>query len=100
MGNTTTRDAKVKMNGNDVKVHLTIDWDGLSDEDMKALAERTITIAWQNETRNGEAIPDTYTTIRAVDYRIGRPRSMNPEKALEMLSDEQLKALLQKKGLL
>lgn len=98
--NTTTHNTKVKINKEDYKVNLTIDWEGMTNEQMRELAARAIIVRWQNDTRTNETIPETNTTISATEYALGRPRHVDPMKALDKLSDEQLAELLKKRGLL
>jgi len=98
--NMTTHQAKVTINGEKMPVHLSINWDGLSEDAMKELAARSIIIKWQNETRNSGEVPENRTEVNAVDFALGRARKpMDPMKALSMLTPEQLTELLKSKGL-
>lgn len=81
--------------------NLTIDWDGLSEEDLRALAQRSIVIAWQNKHRvanegSGEW-PNKDPSIKATDYRLGVRTQLvrDPVKMIEAgeLSADQLKQL-------
>lgn len=85
---------------NKVKHHtnLTIDWAGMSSEDLQALAQRSIVIRYQNANRTKERIPNGNESIKAVDYRIG-VRLVEKEdihSLLAKLSPEERAALLGK----
>lgn len=81
--------------------NLTIDWDGLSEEEMRALAQRSIVIAWQNRHRVANEGAGEWPTenpeIKATDYRLGVRTTIakDPVKMIEAgdLSAEQLVAL-------
>lgn len=95
--------ASTKINGIAHKSNVTIDWTGMSVEDIQALAQRSIIIRKQNADRTAGVIPEERYTIKATDFKIGAraPREqMTPEAALAKLSTEQLEALLKSKGLL
>ena len=81
--------------------NLTIDWDGLTEEETRALAQRSIVIAWQNRHRvanegQGEW-PSENPEIKATDYRLGTRVAVakDPVKMIEAgdLSPEQLAQL-------
>jgi hypothetical protein len=71
----TTVNAKITIQAVSKSFPLTIDWDGMSQEDERALAQRSIVIAWQNRHRvanNGQGEwPSENPSIKAVDYRLG-----------------------------
>jgi hypothetical protein len=84
--------------------NVTIDWTGITDEDMQALAQRSIIIKKQNADRLNEVIPPTSYTIKAVDFRIGAraPKQpvdirdllakLSPEEAVKLLEEVMGKA--------
>ena len=95
----TQVDAKVTIKGEQKSFNLTLDWDGLSEDEMRALAQRSIVIAWQNEHRTankGEGSwPSENPTVKATDYRIGHTRApVDPVKLIEagQFTKEQLEA--------
>ena len=93
--------AKITIQKESRPFNLTIDWDGLNEDDMRALAQRSIVIAWQNKHRvanEGQGQwPDPDPEIKATDYRLGVRTQLvrDPVKMIEAgeLSPEQLKAL-------
>ena len=95
--------ASTKINGVAHKSNVTIDWTGMSSEDVQALAQRSIIIRKQNADRTAGIIPPERYTLKASDYKIGvrvRAEPMTPEQALAKLTPEQLTELLKSKGLL
>lgn len=97
----TNVNAKITIQKEAKPFNLSIDWDGLSEDDMRALAQRSIVIAWQNKHRvanegQGEW-PTENPEIKAVDYRLGTRTviAKDPVKMIEAgdLSPEQLKLL-------
>jgi hypothetical protein len=80
--------------------NVTIDWSGITLDQLQALAQRSIVIRKQNEDRLAGVVPDTSYRINAVDYAIGVRRRM--EKVvdigaeIEKLTPEQLAVLMQK----
>lgn len=91
--------AKTKINGVDHKSNVTIDWTGMSLEDIQALAQRSIIIKKQNSDRTNGTIPESAYTLKAVEYRLGVRAERKPadlESLLKKLSPEDLQALLAK----
>jgi hypothetical protein len=97
----TTVNAKITIQKESKPFNLTIDWDGLTEDEMRALAQRSIVIAWQNKHRvaneGAGEWPDTDPSIKATDYRLGQRTQIvkDPVKMIESgeLSPEQLQAL-------
>ena len=97
----TTVKAKITIKGESRPFDLSIDWDGLTEDEMRALAQRSIVIAWQNKHRvanEGEGLwPDNDPSIKATDYRLGTRTQIvkDPVKMIEAgdLSPEQLAQL-------
>lgn len=91
--------ASTKINGVNHKSNVTIDWTGMTDDDVQALAQRSLIIRKQNADRTKGVIPEERYTIKAVDYRIGartpsKPidirdllAKLSPEEALALLSE-------------
>ena len=97
----TTVNAKITIQKESKPFALTINWEGLNEEDMRALAQRSIVIAWQNKHRvanegSGEW-PAENPEIKALDYRLGVRTQLvrDPVKMIEAgeLSADQLKQL-------
>jgi len=92
--------AKITIKGESKSFPLTIDWDGLKEDEMRALAQRSIVIAWQNKHRTaneGEGEwPSENPEIKATDYRLGTRTQLvkDPVKMLEAgeFTPEQLEA--------
>lgn len=76
--------------------NVTIDWSGVSLDQLQALAQRSIIIRKQNEDRVAGVVPESSYTIRALDYVIGVRKQKQPvsiESQLGQLTPEQLAAL-------
>lgn len=75
---------------------LTIVWDGMDAEDIKALAQQALIVKWQGQKRRDESIPDA-ETIKAVDYKVGTraPKKSLAEQVEGMSSDDRA-ALIEK----
>ena len=94
--------ASTKVNNVAHKSNVTIDWTGMTEDDLQALAQRSIVIRKQNQDRTAGVVPAERYTIKATDFRIGAraPRvQLTPEQLLAQLSPEQLTALLKAKGI-
>lgn len=79
--------------------NIEINWDGVSERDMQALAQRSIVIKWQNDNRIEGRVPDTREILNAKDFVLGKRRErtkMTPEQMLASLSPEERAALLAK----
>lgn len=84
---TTTID-KVKHKSN-----VTLDWTGVSIEQVQALAQRSVIIKKQNEDRVAGVIPDSSYTIKVLDYVLGVRKQKTPESVesqVSKLSEEDL----------
>ncbi len=80
------------------KTKVTIDWDGLSEDETRELAARTIVIKWQNKARLADAIPEAIE-LKATDMRIGtrQPKvKLSVEDQFKALSPEDRAALIAK----
>lgn len=79
--------------------NVTIQWEGITLDQLQALAQRSIIIRKQNEDRVTGVIPESAYTIKASDYVIGTRKSKTPESIeslLGKLSPEERAALLAK----
>jgi hypothetical protein len=88
--------AKTTVNKLEHVSHVTIDWTGMTDDDVQALAQRSMIIRWQNANRTKEVIPNEKVTLKAVDYRLGvRLVAVESiEDKLGKLSDEEFERLM------
>lgn len=81
-----------------VTTNLTIDWEGMTDADLQALAQQALIVKAQgNWRKNG--IPAGDHTIKAADYKVGVRRAPQPKDLATMiaaLSPEEKAALLAK----
>lgn len=81
-----------------VTTNLTIDWDGMSEEDTRALAQQALVVKLQgNWRKNG--IPAGDHEVKAVDYKVGVRAPRQPKDLAAMiqaLSPEEKAALLAK----
>lgn len=79
-----------------IKTALTINWDGMTEDEVRALAAQSLVIKLQGNWRRDKAIPET-AEVKAVDYKIG---TRAPRKAPDLatmianLSAEEKAALL------
>ena len=60
-----------------IKTDLTINWEGMTPEDIRAMAQAALVVKWQAKARQ-DGIP-TACTINATDYRVG---TRAPKKSL------------------
>lgn len=91
--------AKTTVNKLEHISHVTIDWKGMTDDDIQAMAQRSLIIRWQNANRTKEVIPNERVTLKATDYRLGT-RLVAPvslDKALDALSEEEAIKLLEER---
>jgi len=89
--------ASTKVNGVDHKSNVTIDWTGVTDDEMQALAQRSLIIRKQNADRTKGIIPASSYTIKAKEYVIGARAPNQPvdiRDLLAKLTPEQALALL------
>lgn len=52
-----------------IKTNLTIDWEGCTEDEIRAMAQAALIVKWQGQARTN-GIP-TEVEIKAVDYRVG-----------------------------
>lgn len=97
--NETNVSAKTTIDKVSHHTNLTIDWNGVSEEQVQALAQRSIVIKWQNDNRTNGRVPETSEKIEALDYVLGVRRErvkQTPEQMLAALSPEERAALIAK----
>jgi hypothetical protein len=81
-----------------VITNLTINWDGMTEEDTRALAQQALIVKLQSGWRKN-GIPQGDTEVNAVDFRVGVRAPRQPKDLAAMiaaLSPEDKAALLAK----
>lgn len=89
-------DTKPSKDGEAIRTNLSINWEGMAPEDIRALAAAHLIVKAQVKFRN-DGIPSGDHTVNAVDYKVGvRAPRQAPDvfKLVPNLSDEQRAALL------
>lgn len=82
MNTTTNVSTRPAAGAEPVKTELTLDWTGMSEDDLKALAQQALIVKLQGSWRKG-GIP-TSTTVLVSDHKVG---TRAPKKSLtEQLS--------------
>ena len=78
-----------------VKTNLTLNWDGMTEEDLRALAQQALIVKLQANWRKN-SIP-TEATVNVVDHKVGT-RAPRTAKELDIgsLTPEQKQALVEK----
>lgn len=71
MKNETHVTASTRINGVSHKSNVTINWDGMTEDDVQALAQRSLIIKKQNADRVAGIVPESSYTLLASDYKIG-----------------------------
>lgn len=95
MNNVTnvTIDTKPSKDATPTQTKLTIDWEGMSPEDIRALAQQSLVIKWQGKHRISKKNPNpvipTEETVNAKDYKVG-------SRVAKVVTIEDVKALFQK----
>lgn len=90
--------ANTKINGANHKSNVTIDWTGVTDDQMQALAQRSLIIRKQNADRLAGVIPNERYTLKAADYVLGKRTPAQPvdiREALSKMSPEEALKLLE-----
>jgi len=98
--NTTNLTVKTKADARATAVEtaLTIDWEGMSADDIRALAQQALIVKVQSGWR-ANGIPEGEQTILATDYKVGARAPRKPADIMSLvgqLTDEQKAALLAK----
>jgi queuine/archaeosine tRNA-ribosyltransferase len=68
-----------------IKSHVTVDWTGMSEEDIRALAQQALVVKLQANMRRGyekNGIPSTID-VKAKDYKVG---TRAPKQAVDILA--------------
>lgn len=91
-------DTRPSAGADSVKTQLTIDWDGCSEDDLRAMAQQALIVKLQSSWRKN-GIPEGEHTVKAADYKVGVRAKREPaslEAMLAKLSKEDREALLAK----
>ena len=81
----TSVTTSVKINNVQHKQVLTIDWTGMSSDQLQALAQRSLVIRKQDADRRNGRIPPEKEEIKATNYALGVRLSAPQETLQEML---------------
>ena len=80
-----------------VKTALTLNWDGMTEDDLRALAQQALIVKLQGSWRKN-GIPEEIT-VNVVEHKVGTRAARGPvniASAVAALDDEQKAALLAK----
>lgn len=80
-----------------VKTNLTLNWDGMTEDDLRALAQQALIVKLQGSWRKN-GIPEE-VTVNVVEHKVGTRAARGPvniASAVANLSDEEKQALLAK----
>lgn len=85
MNNSTTTEVTTRPSAGaeGIVTNLTINWEGMTPEDLQALAQQALVVKLQGAWRKGE-IPKGDHTVNAVDYKVG-VRAPRQKESLESL---------------
>jgi hypothetical protein len=92
----TEVDTKPSKDAESIKTNLTINWEGMSQEDIVALAQQALVVKLQGAWRKN-GIPNGDFTVNATDYKVGTRAARKPADLATMiaaLSPEEKAALL------
>lgn len=79
-----------------VTTNLTIDWEGMAEDDIRALAQQALVVKLQGQWRK-DGIPSGDHTVKAVEYKPGTRAARKPadlKTLLAAMSPEDRAALL------
>lgn len=91
-------DTRPSAGADSVKTNLTIDWDGCSEDDLRAMAQQALVVKLQGSWRKN-GIPNGDHTVKAADYKVGVRAKREPaslDAMLQKLTPEERQALLAK----
>lgn len=98
MKTNTTVKTKPDARSEAIETNLTIDWNGMTEDDVRALAQQALIVKLQSGWRNG-TIPAGDHEVKAVDFRVGvrAPRGpVDPVALFKKMSPEEQAAYLAK----
>lgn len=91
-------DTRPQAGAESVKTNLTLDWEGMDADDIRALAQQALVVKLQGQWRKN-GIPAGDHTVKAADYKVGVRAKRQPADLATMiaaLSPEEKRALLAK----
>lgn len=94
----TTVSTRPKAGEAKVDTNLTINWEGMTEEDVRALAQQALIVKLQSGWR-ANGIPEGDAEVNAVDFRVGVRAPRQPKDILSLvptLSPEQKAALMER----
>lgn len=99
--NTTETSVTTRLNKESDKITtaLTINWEGITDEEVREIAQQALIVKVQGQWRRDEVIPEGEHTINAVDHKVGTrkaPTKQSAESLFAKLSPEERAALVEK----
>lgn len=68
---------KVDARADSVKTNLTLDWEGMTEDDIRALAEQALVVKLQGKWRNDKAIPSE-AEVKVVEHKVGTRAPRKP----------------------
>lgn len=88
-------DTKKDKNAENVRTNLTLDWEGMTEDDVRALAAQALIVKLQSGWRKN-GIPNGDATVKAVEHKVGvrAPRKPVDVKNLIASADEATRAEL------
>lgn len=92
--NTNTKvSTKPSKDGEAVETNLTLNWDGMTEDDLRALAQQALIVKLQGTWRKG-TIP-TEATVNVVDHKVGTraPKKTLLEQFAAMSPEDRAKAI-------
>lgn len=98
MKTTTEVTTRPEAGAEGIVTNLTINWEGMTQEDIVALAQQALIVKAQSNWRKN-TIPSGDHEVNAVDYKVGvRAPRQKPDLAslIAKLSPDEMKALLAK----
>ncbi len=95
---TTTVETRPSAGAEAIETTLTIDWEDMSPDDIRALAQQALIVKLQGAWRKN-GIPAGEHTVKAADYKVGVRQARQPKDIMSLVSaltPEQKAALLAK----
>ena len=99
MNTSTNIQTKVNKDATAVTTALTINWDGVSQEDMQKMAQQALIVKLQGNLRRDENGIPTELTVNASDYKVGTrvaKAKVDPLAAIMALPSDERAAFIAK----
>lgn len=78
-------DTRMNKDADSVKTNLTIDWEGCTEDDLRAMAQQALIVKLQGSWRKN-GIPTGDHTVKAADYKVGVRAKREPANAASLLA--------------